>query len=48
MKPVLIKQSGLMNLTRPMRPSNLGASIQNPALKVKEQVRKVLQTFKGP
>jgi hypothetical protein len=46
MKPVLIKQSSLMNLTRPMRPSILASSIQNPALKVKQQIKKVLQTFK--
>lgn len=48
MKPMMIKQSRLTDLKLPMKPSNLGASIQKPALKVKEQVRKVLQTFKGP
>jgi hypothetical protein len=48
MKPVLIKKSSLMDLTRPMRPSNLASSIQKPALKVNQQIKKVLQTFKAP
>lgn len=48
MKPSLVKLSGLRELKLPMKPSNLGASIQNPTLKVKEQTRKVLQTYKAP
>jgi len=48
MKPMMVKQSRLTDLKLPMKPSNLGMSIKNPALKVKEQVRKVLQTFKEP
>jgi len=48
MKPRMVKQSRLTDLKLPMKTSNLEALIKNPALKVKEQVRKVLQTFKEP
>lgn len=40
------KQSGLMRTKLPMKPSILATSIKAPAIKIKEQVRKVMQTYK--
>lgn len=48
MKPMMVKNSGLNELKLPMKPSNLGKLISNPSIKVKEQVKKVLQTYKAP
>jgi hypothetical protein len=42
MLPVMIKKSGLMETKLPMRPSILA----RPELKVKQQIKKVLQTYK--
>jgi hypothetical protein len=42
MKPNLLKKSGLQDLKIHMKPSILA----RPALKIKEQVKKVLNTFK--
>jgi len=43
MLPVMIKKSGLMDTKIPMRPSIL----TRPDLKVKQQIGKVMQTFKA-
>ena len=48
MLPVMHKQSGLMRTKLPMKPSILSTSVKAPAVKVKEQVRKAMQTYKAP
>ena len=48
MLPVMHKQSGLMRTQLPMKPSILATSIKSPSVKVKEQIKKVMQTYKAP
>ncbi len=47
MFPSMQKQSGLMRPKLPMKPSVLATSIKAPIVKVKEQVRKAMQTYKA-
>ncbi len=48
MLPSMQKQSGLMRTKLPMKPSILATSIKAPAVRVKEQIRKAMQTYKAP
>ena len=47
MYPSIQKQSGLMRTKLPMKPSILATSIKSPVVKIKEQVRKVMETYKS-
>ncbi len=47
MYPSMQKQSGLMRTSLPMKPSILATSIKSPVVKVKEQIRKAMETYKA-
>lgn len=40
------KQSGLMRTKLPMRPSILAGSIRSPSVKVKEEIKKAMESYK--